>query len=137
MNNKQFIGLITVLVVGFSVLGFLTFHIAKAPVGKLGSGVPDSLSYGGLTGQVANASTTCGANTSTLIVGIQSGRTSFSATNDAATKVYLCQATSNCNQSTGKELNANGGYFEQTDGYIGGYSCNSSATSTLTTTNSQ
>jgi len=82
-----------------------------------------------------NGSTFCSAATSTLIADRDPARTSFATTNDSANTIYLCKATSTCAADTGIRLNANGGAYEQNDGYIGAYSCiATTATSTLTYT---
>lgn len=85
---------------------------------------------------VTNSSVSCPAATSTLVLGKDPARTSFTGTNSSANPIYLCKGTS-CASGTGIYLSANGGSYEQTDGYIGDYSCiGTTSTSSLSTTSS-
>lgn len=97
--------------------GVFLFGKSLAPASPASLGAAD----GGIAyneASVTNASTTCSASTSTLIVGKQPGRTSFTSVVAGATNVYLCKASTGCTAQTGIMLNANGGSFEQTDSYM-------------------
>lgn len=86
---------------------------------------------------VTNSSTTCAIGQGTLIVTTSTGRTSFGTTLEGATSTYLCR-NSTCTAGGGRLLAVNGTFpFEQTDSYIGPYSCSSAGSSTVNYWHSQ
>lgn len=134
MKTYQFLLLfLAVLFVGsfqFAILQQLQHPQVSAPV-KLGIAQTE-LGYKTVT----NSSSTCSNGTSTLVIGKDPARTSFTATVNTSTAAYLCKGAT-CTAGTGIYLSATGGAYEQTDGYIGDYSCiGSGATSSLSQTSS-
>lgn len=69
-----------------------------------------------------NSSVTCSA-TSALVNATDTARSSFIASNDATSTIYLCRSGT-CARSTGIPLGATNTIpFKQDDGYFGPYSC--------------
>lgn len=139
--NSKLINILLVLIALFvgaiGAIGIKNFTTPIAPAQScanspvLGSAISAPLYW-----TVTNSSVACSAATSTLIIGSETSRNYFAATNnDSANQIYICKGAS-CSASTGVRLNAPGGSYEQTianDGYVGPYSCiASTATSTLT-----
>jgi len=81
-----------------------------------------------------NTQLTCNTTT-TSVLGVQSGRTSFVAANMGANIIYLCRASTPCSATSGIPLYATSSNvwsrFEQIDGYTGAYSCAANAAATL------
>ncbi len=127
MKNVLTIFGIVVLAIGIFLGGYFFNEYGK-PLGI----ATNEISYSGAT----NASTTCYASTSTVVLATGTARTSFHASIVGSTSTYLCRGVA-CTTITGINLTANAPRFDQTDSYIGPYSCFGTSTSTLVTSYSQ
>ena len=132
MKKLSELALVAITVLG--VLLLISLFTGKEGVSLAGVGSDPSY------GVEANATTTntavnCPSATSTQIVGIQTGRTSFAAANNSTNTIWMCKNAQCASSTAGFALSNSTGSvprYEQQDSYVGAWSCVSqSGTSSL------
>ena len=122
------------------IIIFLVFFVALAVVGYflLGKGerpLGVSMNEPNFNGNLGiNATAICGgAAPATRLMASSTGRTSFLVSNTGANPVTVCRSTSTCaNGVSGIILHSSStSFFEQNDGYTGGYFCAAGVSTTV------
>ena len=105
--------------IAFAIIVGLTGYAFTQKIIPL-AGAGEGTSYSG----VSNTAVTCtgGASTSTILQGTSTARTSFVVSDFSSSTVTICKALT-CTAGAGIVVTSTAPRYEQTDSYIGPYSC--------------